>query len=224
MVSSYVKHRSSLSYLSLLILFSALMYGCSTPAYRAHPEFEVRVKSISKPALMPPDVKVYESLPGGMVVLRDDWSTLGRENLQRAIIKSFREKNCKVKLLTPDLEIQAELAEIQSLYKVVNKSIRLQAYGRTTPSHAPANFDYSIGSLENILQILDADAVIFVCAIEKVSNGKSMAVVNLAIADSSGTIIWYSVGGSRDKHDLIKTIGAAELVENLMVSFPKVGG
>jgi hypothetical protein len=51
-----------------------------------------------------------------------------------------------------------------------------------------------------------------------------MAVVNLAMADSSGTIIWYSVEGVRDRHGLIKSSGAAELVKNLMLTYPKVGG
>ena len=64
-----------------------------------------------------------------MVVFRNDWSTIGRQNLQDAIGKGFAEKNCSVRLLDADIGINEELAEIQSLYKVVNKSIRLQAYG-----------------------------------------------------------------------------------------------
>jgi hypothetical protein len=173
---------------------------------------------------MPLDVKVFESLPGGMVVLREDWTTIGKENLQNAVVKGFAERNCTVRLLDSDSGMHAELAEIQSLYKVVNKSIRLQSYGRAKTSNSPPKFEYSIGSLDRILPKLNADAVIFVCALEQISNSKSMAVVNLAIADSSGTIIWYSVEGTRDPDGLIKYSGAAELVNNLMLSFPKVGG
>jgi hypothetical protein len=173
---------------------------------------------------MPPDVKIFESLPGGMVVLRDDWSTIGRENLQDAVVKGFAEKNCSVRLLDADNGMNEELAEIQSLYKVVNKSIRLQAYGPPKKSSGPPKFEYSIGSLERVLPKLDADAVIFVSALEKISNSKSMAVINLAIADSSGTIIWYSIEGSRDRYGLIKFSDAAQMVNNLMLSYPKVGG
>jgi hypothetical protein len=200
------------------------MLGCSTPGYRLHSEFEQRVTSIKHPALMPLDVKVFESLPGGMVVLREDWTTIGKENLQNAVLKGFAERNTAVRLLNSDGAMQAELAEIQSLYKVVNKSIRLQSYGRASNANGAQKFEYSIGSLTSILDKLDADAMIFVCALEKISSHKSMAIVNLALADSSGTIIWYSVDGIRDRHGLINSSGAEELVNNLMMSYPKAGG
>jgi hypothetical protein len=218
------KHLTPASLLILLLTVVFFSLGCSTPRYRVHPEFELRVKAISQPALMPPDVKIFESLPGGMVVLRNDWSTIGRQNLQDAIVKRFAEKNCSVRLLDADTGINEELAEIQSLYKVVNKSIRLQAYGPPTKSPGPEKFDYSIGSLERILAKLDADAVIFVSALEEISSSKKIAVVNLAIADSSGTIIWHSVEGSRDQYGLIKSSEVAELVNSLMLSYPKGGG
>ena len=211
-------------FLFLLAVVVVLTLGCSTPGYRVHPEFEQRVSSINHPALMPLDVKVFESLPGGMVVLREDWTSIGKENLQNAVVKGFAERNYTVRLLESDSSLHAELAEIQSLYKVVNKSIRLQSYGRASTSNGPEKFEYSLGPLESILTKLNADAVIFVCALEKISSNQSMAVVNLAMADSSGTIIWYSVEGVRDQHGLIKSSGAAELVKNLMLTYPKVGG
>jgi hypothetical protein len=199
-------------------------FSCATPGYRAHPDFEQRVNSIKHPALMPLDVKVFESLPGGMVVPRDDWTTIGKENLQNAVLKGFAERNTAVRLLNSEGEMHAELAEIQSLYKVVNKSIRLQFYGRASTANGARNFEYSLGSLTSILNKLDADAIIFACALEKISNHKSMAIVNLALADASGTIIWYSVDGIRDRHGLIDSSGAEELVKKVMMSYPKAGG
>ena len=224
-MSRISKHLSSaplLILLSMVLFFFAL--SCSVPGYRVHPEFDLRAQAISQPALMPPDVKIFETLPGGMVVLRDDWSAIGRENLQDAIVNGFAEKNCRVRLLDADNGMNEELAEIQSLYKVVNKSIRLQAYGPSAKSPDPIKFEYSIGSLERILPELKADSVIFVSALGKISGSNKIAVVNLAVADSSGTIIWYSVEGSRDRYGLIKSSEAAELVNNLMLSYPKVGG
>ena len=223
-MSRICKHLNPASLLILILSVAFISLSCSAPAHRVHPDFELRAKAISQPVLMPPDVKIFESLPGGMVVLRDDWSSIGRENLQNAVVKGFAEKNCSVRLLDADNGMDEELAEIKSLYKVVNKSIRLQAYGPPKKSTAPPKFEYSIGSLERILPKLDADAVIFVSALEKISNNNSMAVINLAIADSSGTIIWYSIEGSRDRYGLIKFSDAAQMVNNLMLSYPKVGG
>jgi hypothetical protein len=201
-----------------------LTLGCSAPGYRVHPEFAHRVSSITRPALMPLDVKVFESLPGGLVVLREDWTAVGKKNLQNAVVKGFAARNCSVRLVGSDSRTNAELAEIQSLYKIVNKSIRLQSYGRTARPNGTAKFEYSVGSLASILPKLNADAVIFVCALEKIASDRSVAVANLAIADSSGTIIWHSVEGLRDRHGLIDSAGAAELVENLMMSYPKADG
>ncbi|MBW2411695.1 MAG: hypothetical protein JRF72_18005 [Deltaproteobacteria bacterium] len=223
-MSPICKHLNPAYLLIFILLVAIFSLSCSAPAYRVHPDFGLRAQAISQPVLMPPDVKIFESLPGGMVVLRDDWSTIGRENLQDAVVKGFAEKNCSVRLLDADNGMNEELAEIQSLYKVVNKSIRLQAYGPPKKSSGPPKFEYSIGSLERVLPKLDADAVIFVSALEKISNSKSMAVINLAIADSSGTIIWYSIEGSRDRYGLIKFSDAAQMVNNLMLSYPKVGG
>ena len=223
-MSRICKHLNPASLLILILLVVLFSLSCSAPAYRVHPDFELRAKAISQPVLMPPDVKIFESLPGGMVVLRDDWSTIGRDNLQDAVVRGFAEKNCSVRLLDADNGLNEELAEIQSLYKVVNKSIRLQAYGPPKKSTGPPKFEYSIGSLERILPKLDADAVIFITALEKISNSKSMAVINLAIADSSGTIIWHSIEGSRDRYGLIKFSDAAQMVNNLMLSYPKGGG
>ena len=223
-MSRNCKHLNPASLLIIILLVAFFTLSCSAPAYRVHPDFEMRAKAISQPVLMPPDVKIFESLPGGMVVLRDDWSTIGRDNLQNAVVKGFAEKNCSVRLLDADNGMDEELAEIKSLYTVVNKSIRLQAYGPPKKSTDPPKFEYSIGSLERILPKLDADAVIFVSALEKISNSNSMAVINVAIADSSGTIIWYSIEGSRDRYGLIKFSDAAQMVNNLMLSYPKVGG
>ncbi len=223
-MSRICKHLNPASRLILMLPVVLFSLSCSAPAYRVHSDFELRAKAISQPLLMPPDVKIFESLPGGMVVLRNDWSTIGRDNLQDAVVRGFAEKNCSVRLLNAENGLNAELAEIQSLYKVVNKSIRLQAYGPPKKSTGPPKFEYSIGSLERILPKLDADAVIFVTALEKISKSKSMAVINLAIADSSGTIIWYSIEGSRDRYGLIKFSDAAQMVNNLMLSYPKGGG
>jgi hypothetical protein len=99
--------------LFLLPVVFLFTFGCSAPGYRVHSEFEHRVSSITQPLLMPLDVKVFESLPGGMVVLREDLTTIGKENLQNAVVKGFAERNCTVRLLDSDSGMHAELAEIQ---------------------------------------------------------------------------------------------------------------
>ena len=223
-MSCFKKHLNLSSFLLVLTVSLVMINGCSAPSHRVHPQFDTRFNTITKPVLITADVKVFESLPGGMVLLRDDWGKLGRQNLQNAIVEGFREKNCRVKLLDHNAELKTELEEIRSLYNVVNKSIRLQSYIHASASKPPSDFDYSIGSLEHILPKLGGDAAIFVSALEKVFNGKSLAVVNLAIADPSGTIIWYAEEGSRGKSGFTHTTAAMALVKRLIFSFPEVDG
>jgi hypothetical protein len=226
MVSDHFKCLKRYSF-PLFLSFLFLIGACASTAYRIHPEFETRITHIGHPVLMPPDVKVYETLPAGMVVLRDDWSTAGRQNLQQAVVNAFHEKNCTVKTLPFDvegMEIKAEMEEVQSLYRVVNKTIRLQAYG--SPSHSDKNsdFKYSVGSIEQLLTKLEADSALFICGLEQVSENETKAVVNLALVDASGTIIWYSVEGFRGRRNLTNFENALELVDDLITSFPKVKG
>jgi hypothetical protein len=213
-------------YSSFLLVFIllVLLQGCTSPAYRLHPEFTLRLGAIEKPVLMPLDVKIYEGLPGGMFVLRDDWSTLGEANLKDAVLKTFRDKNCLVKMLDPAATSHEEIESIQSVYRAVNKTIRLQAYGPQSSSQAHQGFRYSIGSVERILYELEADSMIFVCALARVSNRDTRTIVNLAVADSSGTIIWYSVGGSQGKAGLNDSQNTEKLVKDLIGYFPKVDG
>ena len=213
-------------YLSFLFIFClwSFLDGCVSPACRMHPEFELRARSIERPLLMPPDVKIYESLPGGMTILRDDWSALGQANLGDAVLKTFREKNCEVKMLDPYVSEPEEIEAIQSVYKAVNKSIRLQAYGPQSASEDQRSFAYSIGPIKEILLEHEADSMIFVCGLERVSKAGSRAIVNLAVADPSGTIIWYSVEGSRGDACLSDTDNTEKLVKDLIGSFPEVGG
>jgi len=150
-VSPIANHTRPAFLMCLLPVLLLLMSGCCKAGYRLHSEFEQRVTSIKHPALMPLDVKVFESLPGGMAVLREDWTTIGKKNLQNAVLKGFAQRNTAVRLLSSNGEMHAELAEIQSLYKVVNKSIRLQSYGRASTANGARKFEYSLGPLASTL-------------------------------------------------------------------------
>ena len=201
-----------------------LVTSCALDAYRMHPEFDARASSIQESVLITPDVSMYELSSGGVVMLRDDWSRVGRKNLQNAIIRDFKKKQCKVKLAKMDTQIAKEMAEVQALYKLVHKTMDQNTFGPHQNMAEGDGFNFSLGSLESILQKLGADAMIFVTGYDQVFNGGRKALIELAIADFSGTILYYTVKGTTEGKDLRDPADTAALIRHLLSSFSRMEG
>ena len=232
-------------FLLVPLFFLLAFYGCAGKPYRAHPEFEARSKSIKNPGLIPPDVRIYELSAGGVRELRDDWCVIGKDRVLSALTDCFAGKECKITCLSADDEIKEELEDIKALYRAISVSIRLHTYGPFLFPEKQNNFDYSIGSIEQLLEKLGADALIFVHGEDEISTGGRKAlivlgaiasgitganvyvrggitVVSVALVDASGTILWYNMRGSQGAHDLRDTASAAGLVQNILSTFPKM--
>ncbi len=214
------KWRSALLITYLILLLA----GCALNAYRMHPEFDVRAGSIRKSVLITPDISMYELSSAGVVMLRDDWSEVGRNNLQNAILSEFNGKSCKVKLAQMDTQIAKEMEAVQALYRLVHKTMKQQTFGPHQNRADNTEFNFSVGSLETILQKLDADAMIFVTGYDQVTNGGHKALIDLAVADSSGTILYYSVKGTRKGEDLRNPVSAAAMTRELLSGFSRMNG
>ncbi len=173
---------------------------------------------------MTPDVGMYEFSSGGVAMLRDDWSRDGRKNLQNAILGYLKDKQCNVKLIEMDSQTAQEMEEVQALYRLVRKTMDQHAFGHHQNRDNNDRFDFSIGSLEAILQKLDADAMIFVTGYDKVFNGGHKALIDLAVADSSGDILYYSVKGTTKGEDLRDPVSTAALIRDLLSNFSGMEG
>ncbi len=203
------KWRYALPIICLLLLEA----GCTLDAYRMHPEFDARASSIQVSVLITPDVSMYELSSGGVVMLREDWSKVGRKNLQNAIIRDFKDKQCDVKLAKMDTQIAKEMAEVQALYKLVHKTMDQNTFGPHQNMAEGDGFNFSLGSLESILHGYD-----------QVFNGGRKAMIDLAIADSSGTILYYAVKGTTKGKDLRDPAGTTALIRDLLSSFSRMEG
>jgi hypothetical protein len=216
-------NRNTLAFALILCLLST-MGGCALPPWRANPEWMTRAKGIQAILVVPAEVRVYQVSQEEVMRLNRDWSETGRRNLDCAIIQGFRNRHYRVKLLMAQGEIHREITEILPLFRAVNKSIQLHAYGPQIFPDKIAHFDYSLGSLKGILEKLHCDAVVFARGYDQVSGGPRKTYISLALADSSGTILWYCVKGSRGDHDLRDPESAANLVDGLLSDFPEAGG
>ena len=214
------KHLTYRTVACLLILIT----GCTLSSYSSHPEYSVRSNAIKNPVLLMSDVKIYQMTSDGEVTLRDDWSAVGRKNLQDAISLNFRSRQSDLKTLESNIQTSGQIEEIKALYKLVHKSMDQQTFGSSRNNSKNRGFQYCLGSMEAILQKLDADAAIFVTGYDKVSAGGRKSMIDLAIADSSGTILYYSVSGTIKGNDLRDPESAQLMVRDLLAGFSKDQG
>lgn len=239
------RQKKSLGFLALLCLLF-IAFGCAAKTYRAHPELEIRSKAIKNPGVISPDVKIFELTAGGIRELRDDWRKKGEENVLSAVTESLREKEIEIKTLTVDEDIQEEMEDIEALYRAVSISIILHTYGPFVFPEKKKNFDYSIGSIERILEKFGSDALIFTYGFDEISTKgrkalkvasivagaftgvvimprSGITVVSVALVDASGTIFWYSIKGSEGGYDLRKHKSTSKLVKDILSGFPRLG-
>ena len=208
----------------LLICLSSVASGCALSEQRAHPEIETRANLVSKSVLIPPDVSMLELLPSGLIRPRNDWSTVGCRNLQNAISIHLKDTNITLIPLVVDTHTAQEITEIQALYRLVHKSMQQQTFNAHQESHARRRFKYSVGSINALLNKLGADAMIFVSGYDRVSNAGRKALIDLAIADASGTLLYYAVKGSIQGGDLRDPASATIMVQELLSGFPRIKG
>ncbi len=208
--------------ISLSILsFFPLAGGCVPVAHRAHPQFESRVAKIKALTLVPPTVEIYELSPSGLSELRDDWCAQGRKNLEEALVEKFGKKQYSLRLPGVDPALRREMAEIQALFSQVNRSIQLHSYGPQVFPEKVNRFEYGMGSLQRVVETWGTDSLVFVTGFDQVSPYDPKTYVSIAVADASGTILWYCVKGSKGGHELRDPLSTAMLVEDILSSFPK---
>jgi hypothetical protein len=204
-----------------LLTFFCFWEGCVPNDHRVHPQFESRVTNIKALTLVPPRVEVYELSSSGLAELRDDWCALGRKNLEDALVEKFTKKRYSIRPPCGDSTVQKELAEIQALYVQVNKSVQLHSYGPQVFPEKVIWFEYGMGSIQGLVEECGTDSLVFVNGFDQVSSQNPKTYVSIAVADSSGAILWYGLKGSKGGYELKDPSSAATLVEEILSSFPK---
>ena len=237
--------------LAIVILLSA---GCVTTPdwyrkyqqpYRAHPELDRRARTVRVVGLLPPDIKIYELSAGGVSELRDEWSAAGREAVVQGLTEVFSERGIAIRPLVVEPALQRPVEDVTVLYRAVSSSIIEHTYKQYPFQTKLENFDYSVGSLDPLLQRHQADAMVIVYGIDEIStNGRKalrgvglvlgavtgqpvvssgMTALNIALVDRSGTVLWYKIAGDSGGFDLRDAKSAKAFVQRLVADFPAVG-
>lgn len=213
-------HRSILVLTGLLLLVT----GCTLASYNTHPEYSDRISSVQNPVILMSEVYLYQMAPDGSAIRRDDWSAVGRQNLREAILHRFKSRYSGIQPLDTGIRTSPELKEVNTLYKLVHKTMDQQLFGPARTNFKQQDFKYSLGSLETLLGKLNADAAIFITGYDKVSTTGRKTMIDLAIADRSGAILYYSVKGTTNGHDLRDPGSASAMAKDLLAEFSKAEG
>lgn len=217
-------------------------YQAYQQPYRVHPDLTTRSAAIRAPAVMPPNVRIYALSAGDVQELRDDWSAQGRDNVLKGIREGLKGQSIDLKSPTLDKDTQEALEEVQALYKVVSRTIIEYTYSNFSFQTKLERFDYSVGTVDRILQKYRADALILTYGFDQISTGGRKALkvvgailpfvggpssgatgVSVALIDRSGTILWWKVGGQRGGYDLRDPQSATEFMGKMLADFPRLG-
>src|SRR5574341_961699 len=171
--------KHSFFYFRIIVALSFTTHSCAgKQVYRSHPELMTRKKDIKTIGIVPFDVKVYEVDLREPVILklRDDWSNQARENIMKALVDVLKGKNAEIKTLTLDKEEMQK--KMDNLCRAVDRCIDLSTHPFPEKEK---NFDYSVGSIENILNAYGVDALIFVYGRYEIASAGRIAATSARI-------------------------------------------
>lgn len=216
-----------------------MITGCAGPHYRLNPDTPAKMRQITTVVLPAPEVKMHEVPTGGVVEQRSDWSEQAGERLRSAI--EARLNSTKLTVVRPAAKIQpeSELREVFDLFGVVGGAVVAHTYNAATAFPAKkTNFDYSLGPLAHSLENPPADGMILVQGAGSVTSSGRVAVavvgalmgmavptggtlLQAALIDREGTILWYNYVSSSFSADLREPQKVRGVVETLFEGFPE---
>ena len=212
----------SIGRLFLVFFLFFWIVACAVSTDRRHPDFSVRIAPIKTLCILPADVIVYEEMADGRLLHRSDWSRAAQEDLKRTLVDELMGRDYRV-LTFPESELSrdAELQEILTLYRAVNKSIQLHTFGPDIFPAKKAQFNYSVGSLNALRESNEADGFVFARVLYRVSDQQARSYVSLGLADGTGTILWYGANGASEADGGRSFDRTLILVKKILVDFPE---
>lgn len=235
------------SFWVLFALMAVATAGCAPTFQSNRAELDIRARKLRNVLLLPPDTKICELSAGGISEQRDDWCSVGRKNMEKAIIENLSGKGISVKVFQVPADLVNEVDEIKALYQAVKGSIYTHAYywDGQNPNFFPdrlKNFDYTVGSLDKLLKKQKADGLLLIYAEDEVSSSgrKALRVIQainpfgtvarsgmteavIALTDRKGDILWNNIFYESGGYDLRELDSTKSFVKELLVKFPVEG-
>jgi hypothetical protein len=226
-------------------LLSGLFGGCATtsqPSGRAHGTTTDQMTQVHRVAALPAQLTINQLSAGGVSEKRDDWTEVARVHA-RTTLENLRPGSIAY---VPDLETRPELAdeirEVRALADLIETNYVV--FGMSPVAVPGRQFDFSVGSIDRILEAAGADALLVVSGVDEVFTtdrevlaavsfiasaaltgqavvpGSGEAHVSAALIARDGTILWWNVVGDGAISDLRTPEGVQATMKRLLAGLP----
>lgn len=207
----------------LIFFISLIVSGCMHPSVRSHPEFQRYRQPMGAMLVLLPEIRIFQQLPDGSRLFQDIQSQEAQRNAQAAIIKQLRERHVKVRTTAIQLPQQEEYQCITYLYRSVNRSIQLHTFGPQIFPVKLSTFEYSVGSVADMLTACGADGLVMAIGHQTGSDQPDSNWFSIAVVEPEGRIIWYGLQGNPHQFNLQNAKSVSALVAATMDSFWEQG-
>lgn len=230
--------------LILAITCLQLIVSCAPVANRTNMASQQKLKSIKTFVVVTPEVDIFELNAGGLTEKRDDWSLTGQQNVRLHLEDALKSANLQV--VWADLKSDSTFVPNFALYKSVSHTINMHVMGNGAYAFPTKSkkFDYSIGSVNSILERYQADGIVFVYGFDQVSSSGRQALgalgilagaltgvavvprggvtfLSMAVVDRDGYVAWYGRRVSEGSADLRKAGDAKNWTKSLVKDLSK---
>jgi hypothetical protein len=190
-------------------------------AFRAPQDYRSRIKAVRTVYLMPFEINMHEIQTDGKKVSQKKWSQTARKNLAMGITEALKRKGYVLASPPPmNKALKNQIWNVRALYRAVNHSIKLHTYGPQIYPTKLENFDYSLGPIDDLLNRVRADALVFVFGAGEMGAKKFKTNLSVGLAEKSGDILWYNYRQTRDRFDLRDAAQAADMVTETIGPLP----
>ena len=203
----------------MLIILVSGVHGCAFTPDRFHPDYAQLRSSMHHFLLLPPEVGLFKEMADGKILWQAENSRMARDYIAQAVLDAMQAHALEVEPIDLKGPDAAELVEIQALYRNVNRSIQLHAFGPQEFVPKRQIFDYSLGSIRELLQKSNADALVLVLGHQTVSPRDPKTWLSIAVVEPGGWVAWYSLQGGREDVSLETPVQAADLVRSTLKTF-----
>jgi hypothetical protein len=197
--------------------------ACSFTPDRYHPDYQAYQRHIRRVLLLPPEISIVEESSEGAAVWQVSKSRVAQKHAREAVCQILTAKGYIVQMAGADSGADPrekdEIASIQTLYRSVNRSIQLHTYGPYLFPAKQRRFEYGIGSIRDLLNSRNADALVLVIGHQTLSSTDPKTWISIAVVEPGGALIWYGMQGARQNLNLEDPGGTLALIRQTLQPF-----
>ncbi|HOU85642.1 MAG TPA: hypothetical protein PLA54_11935 [Spirochaetota bacterium] len=230
--------------LTICIIFSSCLWARVEGGSKSD-EFRKKIVNIKRILILTPKIDIYEIDVGGICEKRDDWSNEAIPVFKDSISYLFKINNIETVFINPADEKSQETKDLRAIIPVVAGCARAHTHpsyngGLDTFRTKYNNFDYTVGSVQEILQKYNADAIFFITAEdeEATTGRKARKVLNVinpfsahmstaltyafaALIANDGILLWQNWEYTEDSYDFRKRHDSDEILSDIFYDLPK---